>query len=1000
MDMKVKPLTRVMALLLILFFLSSFFMHPSHDSNLLAQEADASDEEDVPVTAIVEANYADVYAEWEADGLATAPEEPIVLPITAIDAEYGATEISDPALLYGKESSAYQLAAGQGISWQVEIDEPGLYDISFEYLILSDSLLSTEAELRINGEIPFYEARRVLFDPLWENESDEFSVNDDGDEFIGQQVPVLIWQNTYLEDPAALWPSTLSVYLDNGTHSFELSLTQGELLVGDILLQNRIQSPGYADYRAAHDSRESSDEAVLIPIEAERNLHKNSTSPRPVNSRHVSVSPYDTYTDYLNVFGGESWYNSGETVSWLFEVPASGFYQIAFRYQQSMKDNTSVYRTIRVNGELLFEESRSFPFPPNSSFDNLIFAPGSGDEEENEGYFIYLEAGTNEISLTADASNYDPLIRIVEQTIADVSDLGLEIRLLTGNNQDPNRDWVISDYIDNIDGRLTDMADRLEAEVNVLDRSGLVEDNNLAMSNLRSVMMRLRTLAAEPNLLPSRLNQLNEGSGSINQTLSDTVTELKLQPLTLDRIFIFRNEAIPEVENSLWLRLSESFKRFFNTFRQDNTLQSGDDETVTVWVNRARVFADLMQQMTDTVYTSNTGINIQFSLMPDEGKLILANTSGTNPDVALGVSTTLPFELAIRNSLLDLRSFDDFNETAGQFSPGALLSYVLDDSIFGLPETQDFYVTFYRSDILSRLNIPVPDTWQDVIEILPELQRYGMNYYSPLSSESAFKPFMFTSPFIYQNGGDIYRPDGLGVALNEEAAVQAMALMTDLFTIYGLPLQVPNFYNDFRAGTIPIGIGNFADYLRLTTAAPEIAGSWQIAPAPGIEQEDGEVLRWNTGSAQGAMIFGNTDLPEESWDFLSWWLSAETQTEFAYQIQTLYGTEYIWNSANLTAFSSQPWPEADKDIILEQWEWLREVPKLPGGYMVERELSNAWNAIVFDDANPRSTIDDNTLVMERELRRKLSEFGYLENGEVVRPFRVPSIELIEEWLSE
>ena len=47
--------------------------------------------------------------------------------------------------------------------------------------------------------------------------------------------------------------------------------------------------------------------------------------------------------------------------------------------------------------------------------------------------------------------------------------------------------------------------------------------------------------------------------------------------------------------------------------------------------------------------------------MPNESKLVLANAADIQPDVALGVSTNVPYELAIRNALYDLRSFPDFD---------------------------------------------------------------------------------------------------------------------------------------------------------------------------------------------------------------------------------------------------------------------------------------------------------------------------------------------------
>ena len=31
------------------------------------------------------------------------------------------------------------------------------------------------------------------------------------------------------------------------------------------------------------------------------------------------------------------------------------------------------------------------------------------------------------------------------------------------------------------------------------------------------------------------------------------------------------------------------------------------------------------------------------------------------------------------------------------------------------------------------LNLDVPDTWDDIINLLPALQRYGMNFYHPIA---------------------------------------------------------------------------------------------------------------------------------------------------------------------------------------------------------------------------------------------------------------------------
>jgi ABC-type glycerol-3-phosphate transport system substrate-binding protein len=299
---------------------------------------------------------------------------------------------------------------------------------------------------------------------------------------------------------------------------------------------------------------------------------------------------------------------------------------------------------------------------------------------------------------------------------------------------------------------------------------------------------------------------------------------------------------------------------------------------------------------------------------------------------------------------------------------------------------------------MESLGLPVPHTWDEVIEILPELQRYGMNYNTPLSTGSGLKIYLFTAPYIFNYGAQLYSPDGFSTGLGSDQAIKAIKFMAESFTIYGMPLTTSSFYESFRNGSLPIGISNLTDYIKLLTAAPELNGLWGIDLYPATVLDDGTQLRYTTGSAQSCIMVAGTDKPEEGWEFLKWWMSTETQVDFQQQLILNYGMEYLWSSANLEAFQYSPIPDEDKAVILEQWEWLQEPTKLPGSYMEERELSNAWNKIVFDGVNPRVAIDEAVTIINREITRKMEEFGYIENGVIVREFRVPTIETVRRWM--
>jgi len=149
------------------------------------------------------------------------------------------------------------------------------------------------------------------------------------------------------------------------------------------------------------------------------------------------------------------------------------------------------------------------------------------------------------------------------------------------------------------------------------------------------------------------------------------------------------------------------------------------------------------------------------------------------------------------------------------------------------------------------------------------------------------------------------------------------------------------------------------------------------------------------------MILEASDNQQVAWEFLQWWLSTETQVAFSHNLITLFGPEFTWHTSNLEAFAQLPIPPEHRSVILAQWEYMREVPMTPASYIIEREISNIWNRVVFDGENLRASIDASVIRINREIRRRMEEFGYVDNqGNSIRPYILPTIELVEEWLRD
>ncbi len=896
--------------------------------------------------------------------------------------------------LHGYDRDLRKFSSGDRITLTVNVDTAGTYQLALDQVDVGTSILKNRLAVRINGEYQFEESQNIELSTIWRFETHEFSLDRYGNEILPNSLKDNRVYRNYFYDSTALNIDPLTFFLEAGENTIELIHRRGELLIGSLWIESPIEHRSYSAYLNQHEGA-TLQEDVLISIGAESFVSKTNPSTRLRSERDPSATSYDTRNLRLNAIDGWSFRHGNDRITYEVEVEQSGFYYLTFKYRQNYLMQMPVFREISINGEVPFEDMRMVPFHYTATYQNYTLNNG------NENYKFYLEAGVNTIDMRVVLEPYRDAYEHVITIMEEMTDLSLEIKRLTGNTVDRFRTWRLETYIPDIEDRLDRWIEQLEHI-----QEGLAtysqHYNPGELTNINLAIDQLKQLRRNVNDIPNKMNMLADGDSSTAQLLG-TVAQVFLENgLDLEQIHVSGHENVPRHRANRALSIWESTKRFFLSFGAgDYEVTDVDDEVIEIWVNYPRQYVEIMQQMIDSEFTAQTGVQVQLSLMPDENKLILANAANRPPDIALGVNHWLPYEFAIRGASMDLRQFSGYEDVVGNFAPGTMIPYAFEEGVYGLPLTQNFWVTFYRTDIFEALNLPVPDTWEEVIEILPELQRYGMNYFQPIAQFGGFKPFVATIPFIYQFGGDLYAEDGLSTIMNSDENLVGVRMMSELFTIYNMPKQVPNFYNHFRTGLLPIGIGDLATYLQLTIAAPEIAGKWEIAPHPGVYDEaTGEVVRWAASGAQSTMIMEGTSMPNESWDFIQWWYDTQTQVNFATRLQTTYGTEFLWNTANLEAFAQLPLPEHHIEVILKQWEYALEASRIPGAYMVERELSNAWNRIVFDDQNPRISLDNAVRIANREIIYRMEEFGYAENGIGTRPYRVPTIHNIDYWLKE
>ncbi len=882
----------------------------------------------------------------------------------------------------------------ESASYLVNIEKPGLYSLCLDYHTGGTNLSDYRLEMTIDGETYFDEMSMLALPLLWKDATKDFPVDRYGDETAPEQIRIDEWQTRDLYNTSYYTDEPLYFYMEKGEHEIVFKNASADgLTLGKLkALGYKGEKISYEQYCLGHKDAQRVNE--FIEINSTDYVTKNSTSALLGYENNPALFPHDAEYKELNSI---SWKDAGIEVSYEINVPATGLYNLSLHYKNS-KEDFAVFESIYIDGEVPFKELKSYVFETtDTAWKNEVLS-----DEDGNPFDIYLTEGVHTLTVKSEMSPVYDAWRYSRLIGKHVTYFALEIKKITGADIDEYRTWYITRYIPDTLAYLEGYETLIHSMQYNLQQYAPNKIESAKLSELNRSLVILDKLKEYPDEIALYVENLAGSSVSTDNSLlrfmGDFTTNISSQPFALDRIYVYgEDEKLPKANAGFFAKLWNGTKTLVYSFTSDKYKLENDEEAINIWVNRAVTQVDLLQKMADSNFTPETGIKVKISVMPDANKLTLAAAANETPDMALGLASHIPFELACRGAIYDLSQFDDFWQVAGDFAPGAFIPYVFNEGVYAIPETSDFNLIIYRKDIFEQLNIDVPSTWDDLIGILPELQRYGMNFYHNIATVDGYKWFYQTTPSIYQNGGSLYTEDGLHTAINRPEAVKGLKSLGELFSIYSVSTQVPQFADSFRYATYPIGIVNLETYNIITNGAPELEGQWDLALYLGTKRDNNEIDRSYIAAGTGGIIFNDSDRAEDCWTFLKWWLSHDVQTSYAHTLQSTFGDSYIWLPSNLEAIADCTLPTEDKQLILQQLKYLRDVPRTPGQYMLERDISNIWNAVAVDGDSAQVAIDEKILEINREITKKMYDFGYCDaEGNLIRKYTIHDVEWIQE----
>ena len=863
------------------------------------------------------------------------------------------------------------------LSWTFTLETAGWYQLRFDYAMLGDSGSDAVRRLLIDGTSPYFETQSVSFTRLFKDEG-EVKTNSVGDQVRPTIVEVKTWQSAVLYDSSAYYSTPLIFALDAGEHTVSLQHISQDMAISAVTVEPYIPLKSYEEISAGYDLAKKGE--GLLTFQAEKAVTlKNDSTIRLESNGDPSTEPKgsDGYR-VLNTVGGNAWRAGNQTIEFSFTVPKSGYYKIALRVMQSWNDGVPSYRRIMINGETPCAELAEVPFAYDTNWQTVVLGNGKEGEEKQEYYFYFEEGKTHTLSMAVTMGDVREIVQMMYDDMTRLSEMMLEISKLTGNDPDPNYDYKFFKYIPTLEADFHSVRDDLQTQY---DRINEISGKSTSMgSSVVSILRQFEAMIEDPFTIAKRYNQLEQAQTNFGQWYMD----MQKMPLLVDEFSLAAEDVeVPARKSTFWQKMSSTWKNFLVSFKKDYNsvggMLDGDVEikdSITVWISRGTEWAEVIQEKADEQYTPTNGVAINMNVIPagqlatgSANMLMLSVTSGTSPDVVLGMPFGSPVEFAIRDSAVNLKDFDDYEEVASRFLPALFTPLSYQDGVYALPETMAFKALFYRTDILQKYGISIPDTREELYATtLPKLFENGLTYYGEND---------FTS-FLYQHGGSFYTEDGYFSALDTDEAYRAFVELTEMYTHYSMPVAA-NFFNRFRTGEMPIGIGGSALYIQLSTAAPELIGKWEMAPIPGKVNANGDVDRTTGGNVTEVdmLIVQESDAKYQyCWDFLKWWTSKDVQLSFARDIEARVGIEARWTTANKEAFLELDWDKDDIQVINEQWKWIRETPIVLGSAYTGRHITNAFtNVVVAGGMSVRDALEKAVVEINRELRTKQEEYG-------------------------
>lgn len=664
----------------------------------------------------------------------------------------------------GDECGHTEICANEKYS----VDDPICPKCSAKMNVIFAKNSAIERKIKIDGTIPFKEARSVELQRSWVDHytqteivdnngkleevtvSDIISANKEyyttvgdnnryfltdgsGNEKKPEKLMYSEWATSMLYDSTGYASEPLKFYLEAGKHTITLEAIREPVVISSISLKSYEAPISYEEYLNKYSAYGDVSKDVSVKVQAEYAIKTSSKTIYQTSDRTSSLSePQDVSKTVLNEIGGDKWQYVGQWIEWYVEVPETGFYKIIPRSIQDFYSGVYVSRKIYIDGETPFAEAARLRFNYTDDWQTKTLTDGNTD------FKFFLEAGSHVIRLEVVLGEMAEVLSSVENSLNNINAYYRKILMITGPDPDEYRDYSFDRTLPDVIRGLRKEAQNLENVSNKLSEIiGYKGDHSITLDK---VAYTVGQMGNYPSKIASLMDDLKTQTGSLGTWLTQTQN----QPLNIDYIlFTSPENSNPKAEagffKELWTEILKFIYSFFtdynsisSTSKLNNAANADAAHTVEVWVTTGRDQASILRNLVDDSFSNKyPGINVKVKLVA-AGTLLPSTLAGSGPDVSLGNAQTEAINYAIRSAVkaLNIKSDENGNPINDNGYDFNNLDRYADDPIYG---NADY--NYYTVNEDGSLNWNV-DTFDEVVERFADgaigpLTLYGETYGLP-----------------------------------------------------------------------------------------------------------------------------------------------------------------------------------------------------------------------------------------------------------------------------